>query len=73
MATTVLVRHGHSTANGDGVLAGWTPGVGLSERGAEQAEELAGLLAEVPLVAVVSSPLERCVATARILRGRRPG
>ncbi|MFE0011990.1 phosphoglycerate mutase, partial [Streptomyces erythrochromogenes] len=36
MATLILVRHGRSTANTAGLLAGWTPGVALDERGAER-------------------------------------
>ncbi len=73
MATTVLVRHGHSTGNADGVLAGWMPGVPLTERGAEQVRSMAARLAEVPLVLVVSSPLQRCVQTAEALVAERPG
>lgn len=56
MATLILVRHGRSTANTSGVLAGRTPGVSLDERGAAQAAALPGRLADVPLAAVVSSP-----------------
>ncbi|MDX6331236.1 MAG: hypothetical protein QOI83_3619, partial [Streptomycetaceae bacterium] len=29
MPTVILVRHGRSTANADGVLAGWSPGIAL--------------------------------------------
>ncbi len=73
MATTVLVRHGHSTGNADGILAGWMPGVPLTERGLEQVRAVASRLAEVPLVRVVSSPLLRCVETAEVLASGRPG
>ncbi|MGW1496021.1 histidine phosphatase family protein [Streptomyces sp. NPDC002402] len=73
MATLILVRHGRSTANTAGVLAGWTPGVFLDQRGAAQAAELPGRLADVPLAAAVSSPLERCVQTLRPLLDSRPG
>ncbi|WP_405596214.1 MSMEG_4193 family putative phosphomutase [Streptomyces sp. NBC_01410] len=73
MATLILVRHGRSTANTAGVLAGWTPGVFLDQRGAAQAAELPGRLADVPLAAAVSSPLERCVQTLRPLLDARPG
>ena len=37
MATVILLRHGRTTANASGTLAGWTPGVHLDERGQEQA------------------------------------
>jgi len=65
MATVLLVRHARSTANTAGVLAGRTPGVELDETGREQAARTGARLAPVPLVAVVSSPLERCRQTAR--------
>jgi probable phosphomutase (TIGR03848 family) len=67
----LLIRHGRTTANSSGVLAGWTPGVRLDERGEQQAGELAKRLAEVPLAAVVSSPLERCRQTADIVLSGR--
>ena len=68
MPTVLLVRHGRTTANTSGVLAGWTPGVRLVEHGEEQARALAERMAAVPLAAVVSSPLERCQQTAAALR-----
>ncbi|MFE6102546.1 histidine phosphatase family protein [Streptomyces laurentii] len=73
MATLILVRHGRSTANTSGVLAGRTPGVALDERGTAQAAALPGRLARVPLAAVVSSPLQRCRETVRPLLDARPG
>lgn len=66
MTTLLLVRHGLTTMTGP-VLAGWTPDVHLDERGQEQARALAERLVPVPLAAVVSSPLERCVETATAL------
>ncbi|HTJ66512.1 MAG TPA: MSMEG_4193 family putative phosphomutase [Actinospica sp.] len=71
MTTVLLVRHGRSTANTAGVLAGRTPGVNLDERGETQAVELAARLMPVHLDAVVSSPLERTRQTAeRLVAGR---
>lgn len=67
MATVILVRHGRSTANTDGVLAGRTPGVLLDDTGHHQAHRTAARLAEVPLAAVVASPLERCQQTAKTI------
>lgn len=67
MTTVLLVRHGKSTANAAGTLAGWTPGVHLDENGRAQAAALAERLRPVPLAAVVSSPLERCRETAAAL------
>ena len=64
MTTVILLRHGRTTANAGGVLAGWTPGVQLDDAGQAQVQAVAERLAEVPLAAVVSSPLERCRQTA---------
>ena len=63
MATLILLRHGRSTANNEGVLAGRTPGVVLDEQGQAQAEALVERLAQLPLAALVSSPLQRCQQT----------
>jgi probable phosphomutase (TIGR03848 family) len=71
MATVLLVRHGRTTANADGVLAGRTPGVLLDATGRDQAARTAERLAVVPLVAVVSSPLERCRETAQAIVERQ--
>jgi probable phosphomutase (TIGR03848 family) len=71
MTTVLLIRHGRSTANTAGVLAGRTPGVNLDERGESQALELAARLMPVHLDAVVASPLERTRQTAeRLVAGR---
>jgi probable phosphomutase (TIGR03848 family) len=71
VATVILLRHGRTTANTGGVLAGWTPGVQLDETGRQQAQATAERLAKVPLAAVVSSPLERCRETAEfVVAGR---
>lgn len=64
MTTVLLVRHGRTTANATGVLAGRTPGVELDDTGRTQAGETGARLATLPLAAVVSSPLERCRQTA---------
>lgn len=71
MALVVLVRHGRTAANVDGILAGWTPGVGLDPTGQEQAARLAARLSATPVVAVVTSPLERCVQTADVITAGR--
>jgi len=61
--TVVLVRHGRSTSNAAGTLAGRTPGVELDEQGREQAANLARRLREISIDRLVSSPLERCRQT----------
>lgn len=73
MPTLILVRHGRSTANTAGLLAGWTPGVALDERGAEQAAALPGRLDGLSLAEIVVSPLQRCQETMRPLLDARPG
>ncbi|MFI9722479.1 histidine phosphatase family protein [Streptomyces sp. NPDC052396] len=72
MPTLILVRHGRSTANGKAVLAGWTPGVALDERGAAQAAALPVRLRDIPLAAAVTSPLQRCRETLAPLLAARP-
>ncbi|MFC8731443.1 MSMEG_4193 family putative phosphomutase [Luteimicrobium sp. NPDC057192] len=71
MATVLLVRHGRTTANVEGVLAGRAAGVRLDATGRAQAAATAHRLAAVPLVAVVTSPLERCRQTARAVVERQ--
>ncbi len=71
MTTVLLLRHGRTTANADGVLAGWTPGVELDATGRDQAKAVAARLAEVRYSAIITSPLERCRQTAEIVARRR--
>lgn len=66
MTTLLLVRHGLTAMTGP-VLAGWTPGVHLDDRGRDQATALAERLLPVPVAAIVASPLERCQETAHAL------
>jgi probable phosphomutase (TIGR03848 family) len=71
VTTVVLVRHGLTELTGP-VLAGWTPDLHLDERGAAQAAAVAERLRPLPLDAVVSSPLDRCLDTATaVLQGRQ--
>jgi probable phosphomutase (TIGR03848 family) len=72
MATVILVRHGRTSANASGTLAGRTPGVRLDDTGTEQARRTAERLAVVPLAGVVTSPLERCRQTAKIITSAHP-
>jgi probable phosphomutase (TIGR03848 family) len=67
VTTVLLVRHGRTTANSSGVLAGWTEGVGLDDTGRTQVTALAARLTGVPLAAVVTSPLQRCLETADLM------
>ncbi|WP_120337330.1 MSMEG_4193 family putative phosphomutase [Cryobacterium soli] len=73
MATVILVRHGRTTANATGMLAGRTAGVLLDDIGREQARLTGTRLAVVPVVGVVSSPLERCRETAEWILNEQTG
>ena len=66
MSVVLIVRHGLTSSTGK-ALTGWLPGVDLDDRGRAQAAAVAARLARVPLAAIVSSPLERCVQTAKII------
>jgi len=63
--TVILVRHGRSSANASGILAGRLPGVHLDDTGVQQAVAVGDRLAGVRLAAAVTSPLERCRETCR--------
>lgn len=67
----ILLRHGRSTANVSGVLAGRSTGVGLDDRGREQATGVIDRLAALPISAIVSSPLQRCRETVEPLATAR--
>jgi probable phosphomutase (TIGR03848 family) len=71
MATLVLLRHGRTTANASGILAGRAPGVSLDDTGREQAVRAGERLAAVPLAAVVSSPMDRCRETSAAVLERQ--
>lgn len=73
MATVILLRHGRTTANSSGTLAGRAPGVHLDDLGRTQAERVGERLSVVPLAELVSSPLERCQETARAVAARQAG
>jgi probable phosphoglycerate mutase len=66
MMNLLLIRHALNDWVGE-KLAGWTPNVRLNDEGRTQADDLAQRLAEVPLAAVYSSPLERTLETAQPL------
>ncbi|MBQ1073260.1 MSMEG_4193 family putative phosphomutase [Micromonospora sp. C31] len=65
MATLLLLRHGRTTANADGGLAGRQP-VELDDTGRAQATAVGGRLRAVPLAAVATSPLIRCRQTLEL-------
>ncbi|KUI33387.1 phosphoglycerate mutase [Mycobacterium sp. IS-1496] len=65
--TVILLRHGRSTSNTAHTLAGRSEGVDLDERGAEQARDVVGRIGELPVRAIVRSPLLRCRRTVEPL------
>jgi probable phosphomutase (TIGR03848 family) len=71
MTTVLLIRHGRTSANTAGVLAGRSSGVVLDEVGHQQVVEVAARVAGVPLRTVLTSPLRRCRQTALALVANR--
>ncbi len=67
MGTLILIRHGRTPANEQGILAGRTPGVMLDEVGLKSTEALQKKFADLNVVKVVASPLERTVQTAKMV------
>src|SRR4029453_4303346 len=67
MTTVLLIRHGRTSANTAGVLAGRASGIGLDATGVQQAADLVSRLSGVRLRAIVPSPLRRCRQTAQAL------
>jgi broad specificity phosphatase PhoE len=72
LSTLYLVRHGATDANlrRPYVLQGRGIDLPLNATGAQQAERVAALLAQNPVVAVYSSPMRRALETARAIAAR---
>lgn len=70
VTTVLLIRHGRSTANAQGVLAGRSDSP-LDDTGRDQALDLANRLAEVPLDLLISSPQPRALQTAEMAAAGR--
>ncbi|MEU3474021.1 phosphoglycerate mutase [Rhodococcus sp. 15-2388-1-1a] len=68
--TVILLRHGRSTSNTAGTLAGRSAGVELDDRGREQAQAVADRLGELPVSEIVRSPLLRCEQTVEPLAAK---
>lgn len=69
MTLLYLVRHGVTDHTGHR-LSGWMEDVHLSEKGREQADAVAVMLAGIRFKAVYSSPIDRTVETARPIAAR---
>jgi probable phosphomutase (TIGR03848 family) len=70
MTKFLLIRHALTDSVGKR-LSGRTPGVPLNAEGQAQAQQLAMRLADVPIDAIYSSPLERAVQTAAPIAAQR--
>lgn len=69
MCTILFIRHGTHGLLGKRFVAR-TPGVLLNEQGWKEAESVADRLAETPVAAIYSSPMERAMQTADPLAKR---
>jgi len=71
VTTVLLIRHGRTSANTSGILAGRSSGVELDEVGRQQVHALGERIAKVPLRTLVTSPLRRCRQTSQALLAAR--
>ncbi|MEA2506269.1 MAG: hypothetical protein QOH48_887 [Actinomycetota bacterium] len=69
MTVFLLVRHAVTSHTGH-KLTGWAPGVHLSEGGRAQAEAVAERLANAPIKAIYSSPIDRTLETAQAVAAK---
>ena len=71
MARLILVPHGQTPSNVEGLLDTGMPGPGLTALGREQADALVDVLAAERIDRIVASPLARTVQTAAPLAAAR--
>ena len=67
MPRIYLVRHGRTTANKEGILAGRIKGVNLDSEGLKQVLNTSLVLSDIKFKKVFSSPMERCISTTEII------
>jgi broad specificity phosphatase PhoE len=63
----ILVRHGETHWNRDGLVQGADSDIELNDTGLKQARRLAAFLKDEPIAAVLASPLRRATATAEAI------
>jgi broad specificity phosphatase PhoE len=63
----ILVRHGETHWNEAGLVQGGDSDIELNDTGLEQARKLAVFLKNEPITAILSSPLQRAIATAEVI------
>jgi probable phosphoglycerate mutase len=64
----IFLRHGQAENNTKKILAGRTPGINLTEEGKKQAEQAGKMLQSLNVSAIYSSPIDRAVQTAEIIK-----
>lgn len=63
----ILVRHGETYWNEERRIQGGDSDIELNDTGLEQVRKLAGFLENEPIIAILSSPLQRAIATAEVI------
>jgi broad specificity phosphatase PhoE len=63
----ILVRHGETYWNDERRIQGGDSDIELNDTGLEQARKLAAFLENEPITAILSSPLQRAIATAEVV------
>ena len=63
----IFLRHGQAENNTKKILAGRTPGINLTEKGIEQAEQAGDMLKDLNISAIYTSPIDRAMQTAEIV------
>ena len=63
----ILVRHGETHWNKERRIQGGDSDIKLNDTGLEQARKLASFLANEPIIAIRSSPMQRAIATAQAI------
>jgi probable phosphoglycerate mutase len=63
----ILVRHGETHWNKERRIQGGDSDIKLNDTGLEQARKLAAFLANEPIIAISSSPMQRAMATAEVI------
>jgi broad specificity phosphatase PhoE len=63
----ILVRHGETYWNDERRVQGGDSDIELNGTGLEQARKLAAFLENEPVIAILSSPLQRAIATAEVI------
>jgi len=63
----ILVRHGETYWNKEGLVQGGDSDIELNDTGLEQARKLAAFLESESITTILSSPLQRAIATAEVI------